>query len=218
MDVSSLLTLVVLALFLAVQPWSVLAAVLLVTAPGGLRKEYAFVAGWVAALSVVAALTVLVQPSVPHTTGTDRARAWVEIAVGVLLGGWLLWRWRRPQEAGSASQPSWMRRLDDMPLVFAFGLGAFLPTYAVVIVAVSEMIFSGLGQAWLIVVAAVWVVLASAGVAAPLIVLLRDREHASSTYERWRVWIIGRTRVIQFSIGALVCLILLVKGVAGLFG
>ena len=55
MDVASVVTLVVLAIFLAVQPWSVLAAVLLVTAEGGMKKEIAFVCGWVLALTAVAA-------------------------------------------------------------------------------------------------------------------------------------------------------------------
>jgi len=37
-DVASLLTLALLALFLAVQPWSVLGVVLLVTSPRGVTK------------------------------------------------------------------------------------------------------------------------------------------------------------------------------------
>jgi threonine/homoserine/homoserine lactone efflux protein len=57
-DVASLLTLLVLALALAVQPWSVLAAVLLVASKGGVTKAMAYVAGWVLALMVVAIATV----------------------------------------------------------------------------------------------------------------------------------------------------------------
>jgi len=59
-DLASVLTLTLLAVFLAVQPWSVLAAVLFATARGGLRKELAFVGGWVTALAAVAVATVLV--------------------------------------------------------------------------------------------------------------------------------------------------------------
>ena len=51
MDLASVLTLALLALFLAVQPWSVLAAILLVTARGGLKKELAYVGGWVTILA-----------------------------------------------------------------------------------------------------------------------------------------------------------------------
>jgi hypothetical protein len=58
MDVASLLTLLLLALALAVQPWSVLAGVLLVASEGGLAKEVAYVAGWVLALTAVAIATI----------------------------------------------------------------------------------------------------------------------------------------------------------------
>lgn len=54
MDFASLVTLLLLALALAIQPWSVLAAVLLVTSEGGVAKAVAFAAGWVLALTVVA--------------------------------------------------------------------------------------------------------------------------------------------------------------------
>ena len=50
MDVASLLTLLLLALALAVQPWSVLAAVLLLASEAGVAKAMAYVAGWVLAL------------------------------------------------------------------------------------------------------------------------------------------------------------------------
>ena len=216
MDVASLLTLVLLALFLAVQPWSLLAAVLLVTAHGGLRKECAFVSGWIGALAVVAVVTVLVYPSVPRTSTTSHLQAGFELALGLLLGGWLLWRRRRPKEAGTPGQPSWIGRLDTMSPLVALGLGAFLPTYAIVAAAVSEMISSGLTQRRLLAVALAWVLLASIGVASPLLVLLRDRERAADTYERWRVWILAHSRAVLLSVGAIVSVVLVVKGVVGL--
>ncbi|HYO17943.1 MAG TPA: hypothetical protein VES02_04660 [Dermatophilaceae bacterium] len=49
MDVGSLLTLLLLALALAIQPWSVLASVLLIASTGGFPKALAYVAGWVLA-------------------------------------------------------------------------------------------------------------------------------------------------------------------------
>ena len=216
MDVASVLTLALLALFLAAQPWSVLAAVLLVTAHGGLRKELAFVGGWVSALAAVAVATALAYPDISHTSTGEPGHAAVELAVGLLLGGWLLWRWRHPKDPGTTSQPSWMGRLDVMSPLLAFGLGAFLPTYAVVVAAVSEMLSSGLTRGWLAAVAAAWVVLASTGVASPLVVLVADRDHAPETYQRWRSWIVGHSRVVLFGVGALVCLVLVGKGIAGL--
>lgn len=213
-----MLTLALLAIFLAVQPWSVLAAVLLATARGGMRKELAYVGGWVTALAAVAVATVLVYPDVSHTSTATRSQAAVELAVGLVLGGWLLTRWRHPKDPGTDSQPSWMGRLDAMSPLLAFGLGAFLPSYAVVVAAVSEMLSSGLTQGRLLVVAVAWVSLASAGVASPLMVLVVDRDHAPETYQRWRSWIVGHSRAVLYGVGALVCLVLVGKGIAGLVG
>ncbi len=216
MDLASLLTLALLALFLAVQPWSVLAAILLVTARGGLKKELAFVGGWVAALSVVAVVTVVVYPNVPKTSTASLGHAGVELAAGLFLAGWLLRRWRHPKNAETDSQPSWMGRLDTMSPLLVFALGAFLPTYAVVVAAVSQLLTSGLTQASLLVAALAWVLLASTGVAAPLLVLVRDREHAPETYQRWRAWITAHSRAVLYGAGGFVSLVLAVKGVVGL--
>jgi hypothetical protein len=217
-DLASVLTLVLLALFLAVQPWSVLAAILLVTARSGLKKEFSFVAGWITILVVVALATVLVYPNVPQTSTTSQGTAAVELLAGLFLGGWLWWRWRNPKGPGTDSEPSWMARLDTMSPVLAFALGAFLPTYAVVVAAVSEMLSSGLTQGRLSVVAVVWVLLASTGVASPLVVLAKDRQQAPQTYQRWRAWILAHSRAVLYSVGGLVCLVLVVKGVVGLLG
>ncbi|HEY5187122.1 MAG TPA: GAP family protein [Actinomycetes bacterium] len=218
MDLAAVLTLALLALFLAVQPWSVLAAILLVTARGGVKKELAYAGGWVVALAVVAVVTVLVYPNVPQTSTTSQGHAVVELAVGLFLGGWLLRRWRHPRDAGTDSQPSWMARLDTMSPLLAFGLGAFLPTYAVVVAAVSEMLSSGLAQGWLLVAALGWVLVASTGVASPLLVLVTDRDHAPQTYQRWRVWIVAHSRAVLYGVGGLVCLVLVTKGIVGLLG
>src|SRR4051812_21788789 len=145
------------ALFLAIQPWSVLAAILLVTARGGLKKEIAFVSGWIAALLAVAVTTVLIYPDIPQGSTSSTSQAAVELGVGILFGGWLLWRWRNPKDAATEKQPSWMARLDTMSPLLAVALGAFLPSYFVVVAAVSEMVSSGLSQGGLLLAALGWV-------------------------------------------------------------
>jgi hypothetical protein len=216
MDIGSVLTLSLLALYLAAQPWSVLAAILLVTSRGGVKKESAYVAGWVAALAAVAIATVIAYPNHPNSATSSQAQSGVELALGLILGGWLLVRWRRPAPADQGGQPTWMRRLDSMSPLLAFGLGAFLPTYIVVVAAVTEMLSSGLTRAWLGFAAFVWVLVASAGVAAPLLVWVKDRERAPETYERWRSWITAHSRAVLYAAGAVVSVVLALKGLVGL--
>jgi len=215
-DLASVLTLALLALFLAVQPWSTLAAILLVTGDDGVRKEGAYVAGWLTALTVVAAVTVVASPSVEKNSTSSATQAAVEVAAGLILGGLLVRRWQKPRDPGTKTEPSWMGRLDTMSPTVAFGLGAFLPTYAVVVAAVSQMLSSGLTQRWLAVAAILWVLTASAGVAAPLVVLVTDAEHAPETYQRWRNWLVVNSRAILYAAGGLVCVVLVSKGIVGL--
>jgi len=112
MDVASLLTLLLLALALAVQPWSVLAAVLLVASEGGVAKTVAYVAGWVLALAAVAVATIALYPETPKVASGSPWTSWVQIASGVALGGWLLLRSRRHVAATSGTRPADPRPAD----------------------------------------------------------------------------------------------------------
>jgi threonine/homoserine/homoserine lactone efflux protein len=226
MDVASLLTLLLLALALAVQPWSVLAAVLLVTSEGGVAKTLAYVAGWVLALAVVAIATIALYPQTPKVESSSPWTSWVQIASGVALGGWLLLRSRRPVAAKSdaespssqppSSQPKWMARLDSMSLFPAFVLGAFLPNYAIVVAAVSNVVAAGLSQTQAAVVLVLFIVVASAGVAAPLLVLLFRRDDAPGIYQTWRAWLITNGHGLMTVVLAVVAVVLIGKGIVAL--
>jgi hypothetical protein len=215
-DVASLLTLLLLALALAVQPWSVLAAVLLVASEGGVAKTMAYVAGWVLALTVVAIATVALYPSTPKVASSSPWVSWVQIVAGVALGGWLLVRSRRPPVTRSDAQPKWMGRLDSMTPAPAFVLGAFLPNYAIVVAAVGNVIQAGLPQARAAFVMAVFIVIASAGVAAPLLLMVIRRDDAPAIHQRWRVWLVTHGQALVRVVLALVAVVLVAKGTVGL--
>ena len=226
MDVASLLTLLLLALALAVQPWSVLAAVLLVASEGGVAKAMAYVAGWVLALVAVAIATIALYPNTPPASGSSAWTSWVEVAAGVVLGGWLLLRSRRlnapeaaaprPSPAPPGAQPKWMSRLDSMSLLPAFVLGAFLPNYAIVVAAVSNVVQAGLSKGQAGVILVLFIAVASAGVAAPLLLLVFRRDSAPRIFQSWRVWLIANGQRVLTVVLAVVAVALVVKGVVGL--
>ena len=216
MDVASVLTLSALALALAAQPWSVLAAILLVTAERGVSKEIAYVAGWALALVAVSIAAAIMYPAVPKTASTSTALSWVEIGAGVVLAAWLFVRWRRPARAGSRSEPKWLGRLDSMSLAPAFALGAFLPNYVIVVAAIDELVKAGLTNGQLALAALCFVVVASLGVAAPLLVLVLRRHDAANINQRWRVWLVDHGQDLMYAVGALVAVLLVVKGIVGL--
>ena len=221
MDVASLLTLLLLALALAAQPWSVLAAVLLVASEHGVPKTIAYVAGWVCALAAVAAVTIALYPQTPKVASAAAWTSWVQIAAGGALGGWLLVRSRRPITEESAAQrsdaqPRWMGRLDSMSLLPAFVLGAFLPNYAIVVGAVGNIVQAGLSRAWAAVVLVLFIAVASAGVAAPLLVLAFRRKEAPAIHQKWRAWLVAKGQTLLTVLFAVVAVVLLGKGLVGL--
>lgn len=218
MDVASVLTMLLLAFALAAQPWSVLASVLLVTAERGVAKDAAYVAGWTLALSVVAVITAAASPHVPATTATSSLLSWVEVLAGVALGAYAVVRSRRPVGPDSTPEPRWMQRLDSMSLPAAFALGAFLPNYVMVVAGVDELVQSGLTAWALVSAAAVFVLLSSLGVAAPLLVLAVRRQGASLIYGRWRLWLVAHGQAVLTLVLAVVALLLLAKGLAGVLG
>jgi hypothetical protein len=215
-DVASLLTLLLLALALAVQPWSVLAAVLLVASEGGVAKAMAYVTGWVLALTAVAIATVALYPNKPKVASSSPWVSWVQIAAGVALGGWLLVRSRRPVVKKSEAQPKWMGRLDSMSPAPAFVLGAFLPNYAIVVAAVGNVIQAGLPQARAALVLSLFIVVASAGVAAPLLLIVIRRDDAPAIHQRWRAWLVTNGQALVRVVLAVVAVVLVAKGIVGL--
>jgi hypothetical protein len=109
-----------------------------------------------------------------------------------------------------------MARLDSMSLLPAFALGAFLPNYAVVVAAVGNVVRAGLSQGWAAVVLVLFIVLASAGVAAPLLLLLFRREQAPEIYQQWRVWLSANGHRVLTVVLAVVVVVLIAKGIMGL--
>jgi hypothetical protein len=215
-DVASLLTLLLLALALAVQPWSVLAAVLLVASEGGVAKAMAYVAGWVLALTAVAVATVALYPNKPKVASSSPWVSWVQLAAGVALGAWLLVQSRRPVVMKSEAQPKWMGRLDSMSPAPAFVLGAFLPNYAIVVAAVGNVIQAGLPQARAALVMSLFIAVASMGVAAPLLLMVIRRDDAPAIHQSWRAWLVANGQALVRVILAVVSVVLLAKGIVGL--
>jgi hypothetical protein len=103
-----------------------------------------------------------------------------------------------------------------MSLLPAFVLGAFLPNYAVVVAAVGNVVQAGLSQAWATVVLILFIVVASAGVSAPLLVLVFRREDAPEIYQRWRAWLIEHGHALLTIVLAVVAVVLVAKGIVGL--
>jgi hypothetical protein len=109
-----------------------------------------------------------------------------------------------------------MKRLDSMSPAPALVLGAFLPNYVIVAAAVSNVIAAGLPQDRAVAAMVLFILVASAGVAAPLLLLVFRRQDAPAIYQTWRAWLTSHGQALIRVILAVVAVVLVVKGVVGL--
>lgn len=216
MSAASLMTLLLMAFALAAQPWSVLAGILLVTSQRGITKELFYVTGWVLALGIVFAGSVALFPATPGDSSSQTPLHIAEIVLGLVLGLFLLARWRRPPITERATEPAWLSKLDAMSPLLALALGAFLPNYIIVVAAAGQVLQLTYSNAVLVAISVTFVALASLGVAAPLGVRVFRSGQAPAIYGNWRSWLIEHSRAVTYATGGLVAVVIVIKGIVGL--
>jgi hypothetical protein len=117
---------------IALEPFPLIAFLLILSSEKGTRKGLAFVLGWLACLVVVIAGVVLItggQPPAPSTAPSTAVLA-LKLALGVVLILYAARQWRRMGRPRKT--PAWMGRLDQLSGWTAAGLAAFLQPWTLV--------------------------------------------------------------------------------------
>ena len=185
-----------LAAGVAVSPLPIVAMILVLATPRGRVNGSLFGIGWLAGLSILGTVVLLLAgPADPSDDGTPAAwTGWLKLLLGVLALLRAARQWRgRPAEGAAPELPRWMAGLDKLKAGGALGLGALLsgvnPKNAgLTIAAAATIAGAGLAGGEQAVTLAVFVVIGSAGVLAPLIVYLGAGEGAARTLDAWRTW------------------------------
>jgi Sap, sulfolipid-1-addressing protein len=174
--------------------------IVLLTMPSGRRRAIAFVVGWLAAIVVIAAVSVLAlhgQDFSSHKTTPSRAASAVEVLVGciVLLVSVRALR-RRARSPSSAETPGWLGRLDRTHWLLAVLVGSFMLTYSLTVAAAIEILKAHVSVADTVVAFAVFALASIATIAAPIVLVLVAPERSAETLARWRRWLLGNSRTI----------------------
>ena len=185
-----------LAAGVAVSPLPIVAMILVLATPRGRVNGSLFGIGWLAGLSILGTVVLLLAgPADPSDDGTPAAwTGWLKLVLGVLALLLAARQWRgRPAEGAAPEMPKWMAGLDKLEPGGALGLGALLsgvnPKNAgLTIAAAATIAGAGLAGGEQAVTLAVFVVIGSAGVLAPLIVYLVAGERAARTLDAWKTW------------------------------
>ena len=187
-----------------ISPMPIVAVVLMLLTPRARANAASFLLGWVLGIGVVGAVVVLLAGAATDDDGESPAwTAVLKLVLGVLLL-WLAWRsWHgRPRGGATPPTPGWMRAVDAFTPVKAFGLavllGAVNPKNLLLVVSGAAAIAAATSSTSAQLGAlAVFVVVASLGVAAPLVVYTVTGPRATALLDELKTWMVQNNAVIM---------------------
>jgi hypothetical protein len=212
------LQLLALGLLTSVTPWGIVAVVVLLSAKSGPRGAIAFVAGWVVSILLVGSLIIGLYRGAHSKPGASAANAMlgVQFALGVLLLALAARRWsRRVAAEPSASEPKWLRTLDRMRPIVAFGFGMFWVNLVFVVAAALAVADAKLSRSSAVLAYLFYALLATLGVAAILIVYYTNRARAQERLAGLRSWLTRNNTGVVSAVIAVIGLVFIVRGLIG---
>jgi hypothetical protein len=183
-----------LAAGVAVSPLPIVAIILILATPRGRLNGPLFALGWLLGLALLGAIMLAVGGTGGASTSKHPA-TWVgalKLALGLLLVLFGARQWRqRPEDPSQARLPKWMAAIDNFTPIKILGLGLVLSAANVknaplTIAAGASISSAGIPVPQQIGTLAIFVIIASLGVLAPLAVYLVMGERAKSILGNWR--------------------------------
>ena len=142
------LDLLLIGLGITLEPFPLIAFLLILSSQKGTRKGLAFILGWLACLVVVIGAVILLtggKPPAPATAPSTAVLA-IKLALGVAL---ILYAVRQERRRGRPRKsPAWMARLDGFSALSAAGLAAFLQPWALVAAGAATVSQAKLSNVW----------------------------------------------------------------------
>ena len=201
-----------LAVGVAVSPVPIIAVILMLVTPRARMNGPAFVLGWLGGLAAVGVI-VLAIASPADANDDGEPATWVSVlklALGLLLVVVALREWRgRPRGGEQAATPKWMGAIDAFTPPKAGGAGAVLsganPKNLLLAVAAAAAIAqTGISGGEQAVAYAVFAVIATIGVAAPVLIYFALGDRARPILDDLKAWM-GRNNAV---IMAVLCLVI----------
>ena len=183
------LDLLLIGLGITLEPFPLTAFILVLSAEKGTWKGLAFILGWLACLvAVIAAVIVTTgnNPPEPDTAPSDAALA-VKLALGVVL---ILMAERQRRRMGRPRKPpAWMARLDQLSLLGAAGLAAFLQPWTLVAAGAATVVQAKLATAGSYLVLILFCLLATSSFLYLELYAAFASAKAAARLERMRKWL-----------------------------
>ena len=198
-------TTVPLAVGVAISPLAIIAVILLLVTPRARTSGPAFLVGWLLGLAAVGAIVlVVVEPA--GATSASRPATWasvLQLAIGVLLLVFAVTQWRgRTVGAQGSATPKWMLAIDAFTAARAFLLGvvfaAVKPKNLLLTIAAASLIAeTGISGAQQAATLAIFVIVASVGIATPVVIYFALCARADVVLEQMKAWMLLHNAVIM---------------------
>ncbi len=199
----------------ALSPIPIVAVVLILSTPRARTLGPAFLVGWIGAIAVVGWILLAIAASVNASDEGQPADwvNWLKLALGLGLAYVALRQWRgRPESGEEVATPAWMGALDDFSPLKAAGAAVVLSlvnpkNLLLVVGAVATEAQFGLSAGEEFVVWIVFTLVASIGVAAPVVLYFTMGTRATELLERLKIWMTRNSKTVM----AVLCLVIGVK-------
>ena len=194
-----------LALGIAISPVPIIAAILMLLSPKARVTSVGFLLGWVLGIIVAVTAFTLLASSIPaeDADASKPIRGVIQLVLGALLLLLAVSQWRkRPKSGEDPVMPKWMQAIDSISFPLALGLGFLLaalnPKNLLMAAGAGlEIGTAALDTGAVIVVIAVFTVLAASTVLVPVVGYLLAAAKLRAPLDALRGWLVNENTVIM---------------------
>jgi threonine/homoserine/homoserine lactone efflux protein len=215
-----------LAVGVALSPIPIVTVVLMLVTERARVNGPAFLVGWLVGLAVVGAIVLSIASGADASGEGDPATwvSWLKLVLGLLLLLVAANQWRdRPKEGEEAATPKWMATIDQFGPGKALGSGALLSglnpkNLLLAVGAAAAIAQTGIPAGEQAVAYAVFALIATIGVAAPVVIFFALGDQAPRLLASLKDWMSRNNAVIMAVLLLVIGVKLIGDGIAGLAG
>lgn len=213
-----------LAIGVAISPVPIIAVILMLFSNRARSNSLAFLGGWIAGLTVVGIIVLLVSSGADVATENEPSTAAsafkVLLGVLLLLLGWRQWR-SRPKEGEEPEMPGWMQSIESLKPAMALGLGALMSgvnpkNLMLALGAAVAIAQEGLSAGESSVALLIFIAIASCTVTGPVLLFFVLGERAEETLNGWKAWLTENNATVMAVLLLVLGVVLLGQGIGGL--
>ena len=206
----------------ALSPLPIIAVLLLVMAPVGARGGVLFLVARLLSFAVLTAVFAWASDLIDDAASSTTPAAVLRLLVGAGLVVWAVVKWhRRPRGDEEPKLPGWMSSIDGMSAGAAFRLGFVMTAVnpkEIAFAAGAGLTVGGamLGAGEMVIVGAVFVVIACAGIAVPVVAVLVGGERMDPILVESRAWLVRNNTIVLAIVLLVLGAVLIGSGLSGL--